>query len=75
MENVVFDGSISASSVQGGYIGWGGISSNIIYNATLKDCLFLGTYNSGAAFHPVAFASGQGSVTLVNDFYTLSYVE
>ena len=72
MENVVFDGSISASSVQGGYIGWGGISSNIIYNATLKDCLFLGTYNSGAAFHPVAFASGQGSVTLVNDFYTLS---
>jgi uncharacterized repeat protein (TIGR02543 family) len=71
MENVVFDGSISASSVQGGFIGWGGVS-NVGFNASFKDCLFIGTYNSGAAFCPVAFASGQGSVTLMNDFYTLS---
>ena len=70
IENVVFDGSISASSVQGGFIGWGGISNNGKYNATLKDCLYAGTYRSGVAFHPLGFASGQGNITLVNDLYS-----
>ncbi len=70
MENVVFNGSISASSIQGGFIGWGGLSNGIKYSATFKDCLFAGTCRSGAAFHPVAFASGQGTVTLTTDFYT-----
>ena len=68
MENVVFDGSLNASSVQGGFIGWGGAIHG--FNASFKDCLFAGTYKSGAAFHPIAFANGQGTVTLLNDFYT-----
>lgn len=72
MENVVFDGSMSASSVQGGFIGWGGLSNGVKYTASFKDCVFLGTYRSGAAFYPVAFANGQGTATLVNDFYTMS---
>ena len=71
MENVVFKGSLNASSIQGGFIGWGGISGNG-FDATFKDCLFLGTYRSDASFYPVAFYSGQGSVTLLNDFYTTS---
>ena len=71
MENVVFDGSLNASSVQGGFIGWGGAIHG--FNASFKDCLFKGTYNSGAAFYPIAFASGQGTVTLINDFYTTSF--
>ena len=72
MENVVFDGSLNASSVQGGMIGWGGISGGVKFKSTYKDCLFLGTYNKNAAFYPVAFASGQGTATLLNDFYTNS---
>ena len=72
MENVVFDGSLSASSVQGGFIGWGGLSDGAKYTASFKDCLFTGTYRSSAAFYPVAFANGQGTVTLINDFYTIS---
>lgn len=72
MENVVFDGSISASSVQGGFIGWGGSANNTKFNASFKDCIFAGTYRSGASFHPVAYQSGQGTVTLLNDFYTTS---
>ncbi|MBE6818443.1 MAG: hypothetical protein E7517_04700, partial [Ruminococcaceae bacterium] len=71
MENVVFDGSLNASSVQGGFIGWGGAIHG--FNATFKDCLFAGTYKSGAAFYPIAFASGQGTTTLINDFYTTSF--
>ena len=71
MNNVVFDGSISASSVQGGFIGWGGLTVDIIFNATFTDCVYAGTYRSGTAFYPVAFASGQGNVTLTNDFYSL----
>ena len=70
MENVVFDGSMSASSVQGGMIGWGGLGNGATYSASFKDCLFAGTYNTNAAFYPVAFANGQGTVTLVNDFYS-----
>ena len=70
MENVVFNGSISASSVQGGFIGWGGANQGRLFNCTLKDCLFAGTYRNGAAFNPVAYASGQGNVVLTNDFYT-----
>ena len=72
MENVVFDGSLSASSVQGGMIGWGGLGNGKTYSASFKDCLFTGSYRSGAAFYPVAFANGQGAVTLINDFYTNS---
>ena len=72
MENVVFDGSLNASSVQGGFIGWGGITGGKGFSASFKDCLFAGSYRSGAAFYPVAFASGQGTATLVNDFYTTS---
>ncbi|MBQ7671156.1 MAG: hypothetical protein IJS45_10630 [Clostridia bacterium] len=72
MENVVFDGSISASSIQGGFIGWGGSANNTKFNASFKDCIFAGTYRSGASFHPVAYQSGQGTVTLLNDFYTTS---
>ena len=71
MTNVIFDGSISASSVQGGFVGWGGLYSRG-YTLSCTDCVFTGTYRSGAAFYPVAFASGQGSVTLENDFYTTS---
>ena len=70
MENVIFNGSISASSVQGGFIGWGGANQGRLFNCTLKDCLFAGTYRNGAAFNPVAYASGQGNVVLTNDFYT-----
>ena len=70
MENVVFKGSISASSVQGGFIGWGGANQGRLFNCTLKDCMFAGTYKSGVAFNPVAYASGQGNVVLTNDFYT-----
>ncbi|MBQ7718034.1 MAG: DUF4402 domain-containing protein [Clostridia bacterium] len=73
MENVVFDGSISASSVQGGFIGWGGIKNDEQYSSAFKDCVFAGTYRAGAAFYPVAFASGQGTATLINDFYTSSF--
>ena len=72
MENVVFDGSMSASSVQGGMIGWGGLGNGATYSASFKDCLFAGTYNTNAAFYPVAFANGQGTATLINDFYTTS---
>ena len=72
MENVMFDGSLNASSVQGGFIGWGGISNGVKYNASFEDCIFAGTYKSGAAFYPVAFADGQGTATLINDFYTSS---
>ena len=73
MENVMFDGSLSASSVQGGFIGWGGITGGTKYNASFKDCIFAGTYRGGVAFYPVAFASGQGTATLQNDFYTTSF--
>ncbi|MBO4572679.1 MAG: InlB B-repeat-containing protein [Clostridia bacterium] len=72
MENVVFDGNISASSMQGGFVGWGGTGSGGTFKLTLKDCLFLGTFSAGVAFHPVAYASGQGTVSLLNDFYTMS---
>ena len=72
MENVVFDGKLNASSLQGGFIGWGGTGSGGTFKLTLKDCLFLGTFSAGVAFHPVAYASGQGTVTLLNDFYTMS---
>ena len=70
MRNVTFDGSISASSIKGGFIGWGGITGGKQYTANLSDCVFAGTYNSGGSFHPVGFQSGQGTVTLATDFYT-----
>ena len=73
MENVVFDGSLNASNIQGGMIGWGGLGNGARFNATFKDCLFAGTYRSGAAFYPIAYANGQGTTTLVNDFYTTSF--
>jgi len=69
MENVVFDGSIDGASMQGGFIGWGGTNTEK-YSLTLKNCAFLGRYRSGANFHPVAYASGQGNVVLLTDFYT-----
>ena len=72
MENVVFDGSLNASNIQGGMIGWGGLGNGARFNASFKDCLFAGTYNTNAAFYPVAFANGQGTATLINDFYTTS---
>jgi len=73
MENVVFDGSLNASNIQGGMIGWGGLGNGARFNASFKDCVFAGTYNTSAAFYPVAFANGQGTATLINDFYTTTF--
>ena len=70
MDNVVFTGSLNASSAQGGFIGWGGGAGDKLSICILSNCLFAGTVRTGNTFHPVGYAyNNNGKATLTN-FYT-----